>query len=248
METLLKCIRIYGWWKGSILAFQLKIFNASQLSIPGLQQKLKIRPGTIDTYSVDEIFLQQVYNIDWPKEWPAPLAIIDAGANIGCTSLAFANRFPSASIVALEPEAENFKLLQHNSSFYPKIEILQAAVWDKDAFIQVVDAGFGNRGFVVKECAETDPNSTKAFSISSLIQRFPSGKIDILKIDIEGSEKEVFAQGFESWLPNCSCVIVELHDRMKEGCSQAVFNAFSNYNFSCEIKGGNLVFYNRDFD
>jgi FkbM family methyltransferase len=160
--------------------------------------------------------------------------------------VSFANRFPTASILALEPEAENFKLLQHNTSFYPKIEILQAAVWDKDTFIQVVDAGFGNRGFIVKECDQKTEHSMEAFSIASLIKRFPSGKIDILKIDIEGSEKEVFSEGFENWLPQCRCVIVELHDRMKEGCSQAVFKAFSKFNFSCEISGGNLVFCNQN--
>lgn len=246
MQTLLKCISTFGFWKGVILVFQLKILKSSSIKIPGLKENLLIRPGSIDVYSIDEIYLQKVYDIDWPDTWPEPAVIVDAGANIGCTSLAFANRFPTASILALEPEAENFKLLQQNTSFYPKIEILQAAVWDKDTFIQVVDAGFGNRGFIVKECTQEDENAMKAFSISSLTQGFPSAKIDILKMDIEGSEKEVFAQDFETWLPNCKCVILELHDRMKEGCSQAVFKAFSNYNFSCEIKGGNLVFYNQD--
>ena len=39
---------------------------------------------------------------------------IDAGANIGLTSIYFANKFPNAKIVALEPEIDNYIILQKN--------------------------------------------------------------------------------------------------------------------------------------
>ena len=70
--------------------------------------------------------------------------------------------------------------------------------------------------------------------------------VDILKIDIEGSEKEIFEQGFEEWLPFTKILIVETHDRYKQGSSKAVLKAVSAYNFSLEVSGENLIFYNND--
>jgi hypothetical protein len=72
--------------------------------------------------------------------------------------------------------------------------------------------------------------------------------IDILKLDIEGSEKEVFETGYEHWLPKINILIIELHDKMKKGCSRAVFNAISKYDFSFDIKGENIIFTNNAFN
>ena len=69
-------------------------------------------------------------------------------------------------------------------------------------------------------------------------------KIDILKLDIEGSEKELFETNFEDWLPKTKILIIELHDAMKTGCSKSVFNAISKYDFSFSIKGENIIFTN----
>lgn len=45
--------------------------------------------------------------------------IIDAGANIGLTSVYLANRFPNARILALEVDQQNFELLAENARPYP---------------------------------------------------------------------------------------------------------------------------------
>jgi Methyltransferase FkbM domain len=70
--------------------------------------------------------------------------------------------------------------------------------------------------------------------------------IDILKLDIEGAEKKVFESGYEQWLPKVKVLIVELHDRMRSGCSETVFKAVSQYSFSNEIRGENHIFFNKD--
>jgi hypothetical protein len=70
--------------------------------------------------------------------------------------------------------------------------------------------------------------------------------IDILKVDIEGSEKEVFELNYENWLPKCKAIVIELHDNMKQGTSKSVFKAISQYNFSFEMQDENLIFINLD--
>jgi hypothetical protein len=71
--------------------------------------------------------------------------------------------------------------------------------------------------------------------------------IDVLKLDIEGAEKNVFGKDFEKWLPKAKVLIIEFHDRMVEGCSSTVLKALSHYNFRSEVKGENTIFYNKKF-
>jgi hypothetical protein len=70
--------------------------------------------------------------------------------------------------------------------------------------------------------------------------------IDILKIDIEGAEKEIFETNFENWITNTKVIIVETHDRYKKGTSKAIFNTIGKYDFSLELSGENLVLVNNN--
>ena len=79
------------------------------------------------------------------------------------------------------------------------------------------------------------------------MQQFNMPHIDVLKLDIEGSEKEVFEENFEKWLPLTKVLIIELHDEMKKGCSRAVFNAMNKFDFSFDTKGENIIFTNNAF-
>jgi hypothetical protein len=73
--------------------------------------------------------------------------------------------------------------------------------------------------------------------------------IDVLKLDIESSEKELFSQNFEPWLAKTKMIIIELHDSMKAGCAKQFFEAvnkvFPNYDLS--IKGENVILVNKGF-
>lgn len=79
-----------------------------------------------------------------------------------------------------------------------------------------------------------------SITIDKIIELYNIDKIDILKIDIEGSEKEVFEES--EWLDKVNILIIELHDRMKKGCSQSVLNSVMKFDFSLQINGENLIF------
>jgi hypothetical protein len=66
--------------------------------------------------------------------------------------------------------------------------------------------------------------------------------IDILKIDIEGAEKEVFEDS-SLWIDKVDSLIVELHERMKPGCNRT-FYCGSN-GFVDEWKNGENVYLSR---
>ncbi|QOI98462.1 MAG: FkbM family methyltransferase [Flammeovirgaceae bacterium] len=240
---LSKCIQKFGVAGGLSVYVQIKILRQPVIKLPGYRQPIHYRPGTADLTTFREIFLREEYNLDLPASIK-PKTIIDVGANIGFTSLFFSRHHPDATIYSLEPEPGNFKLLQKNVEGYSNITAMQAALWNENGTIGIEDHGYGLRGFMVEKPSGKS-QTMQALTLQSLIEQHNITSIDILKIDIEGSEKEVFS-GDTGWLRITKCLVIELHDRMKPGCSEAVFGALSRHHFSKRVKGENLVFINQE--
>ena len=60
-------------------------------------------------------------------------------------------------------------------------------------------------------------------TVDTLMKEHGIDHIDILKIDIEGAEKEVFRDP-SAWIGKVDALIVELHERMKLGCNRSFYN------------------------
>jgi FkbM family methyltransferase len=236
----IQCIKNFGA-PGLLVYLKVKLGLTKQISIPGFKFPITMRPTRVDGITFREIFIKREYDIELPTGF-SPTVIVDAGANIGFTTLFFANRFPHARIFSIEPDEENFTVLSENAKPYSNITPIRSALWNKNEIINTVDRGYGKRGIMIDKNEGNSP--LQSVSINGLMKEFNMQHIDILKMDIEGSEKEVFSENYDNWLPHTKCIVIELHDRMKEGCSKTVFTALSKYNFSLAIKGENLVFFN----
>ncbi len=232
-----QCIGVFGI-RGLAVYLQLKLGLTDNIRIPGIRSTLHMRASMADKSSFREIFMKREYDVE--LEFPVR-NIIDAGANIGFTTLFFANKYPDAKIISIEPDAANFNMLKKNTGTYPRISVLQAALWMQSERVAIVDRSLGERGLMIGR--QSAGEQIEGISIGNLIQRYGLEKIDILKVDIEGSEKEVFS-GDTEWLNRTRCLIIELHDRMKPGCSQAVFHALLKHDFLMSVRGENLVFVN----
>ena len=68
----------------------------------------------------------------------------------------------------------------------------------------------------------------------SILREFNISTVDILKVDIEGAEAQVFGPGCEEWLGRVRSLVVEVHDRMYPGCSAVVEGALKD--FSGEVR------------
>lgn len=230
----------YGWLKALMISMKIRMNRDGQLSLPDLPHPVFFRSRSIDAYTIADVFGQRAYDIDLPFQ---PRFIIDGGANIGLSSVFFAHKYPEARILAIEPESSNYAILQKNAQAYRGITPLQTAIWSHNCHLVVKDKGYGLRGFMVEEAEKDAPQAFPARSIESLME----GKmeVDILKLDIEGSEKFVFSSNVEPWLPKVKCLIIELHDRMEEGCTEAVEQALARYQFTCSTKGENRIYLNK---
>ena len=199
-----------------------------------------LRPGTSDVLTFKQVLLEGEY--DFPLE-SSPQVIVDAGAHLGCTSIWFATKYPSARIIAIEPEPANFELLVRNLAPFPNVTPVNAALWSHQGVVAIDDPGTGTWGFRTAEIGDepTSAETVECLTVPDLMQRFDLDRIDLLKIDIEGAEKEVFSDiGASGWITNVDAIEVELHDRFRPGCSRAFFSQVGD--FKIELTRGMNTF------
>ena len=222
----------------------MKRGDSSNWYSSALQHPFSLRKGNLfDFYTYEEVILKKSYDLSLRVP---PKTILDGGGNIGLTAAFFATKYPGAAVATLEPEGDNFELLKKNTSAYKNIYPIRAGVWPRTAQLVVKDTGLGNNGFTVEETDVASPQAVPALSIAAVMRQMNWSSIDLLKLDVEGSEKDIFASGHEDWLPYVKTAVVEIHDRMKKGCSRAVFSTLLRYNFSFEVAGENVVFTNEE--
>lgn len=222
-----------------------KYFGASQIytsKLDFLKHPISVRLFGSDIPTFKKIFIEQEYDFNLIHE---PKFIIDAGANVGFTSVYFANKYPKCRILAIEPEAGNFGILLKNVELYENITPIKAALWNQNKKINLVDPGRGSWGFTTSEDDENSQDLIDAVTVDYLLEKYGIDKLDILKIDIEGGEKEVFADT-SSWLERVETIIIELHERLKSGCNRSFYTGTPGFN--AEWKKGENVFITRNSD
>lgn len=203
---------------------------------------IRLRKNSSDFSIFKQVFLNNEYDFSLPVE---PEVIIDCGANVGLTSVYFAWKYKKANIFCIEPDESNFILLKKNTFNYNNIKCLNYGIWNKSTFLKVINPDEGNSSFRLEETSDKK-HGIESITIHDLLKVLDVGIVDVLKIDIEGSEMEIFSNGYEAWLPKVRVLVIELHDRFKPGASKAFFKAISMFNFHVEIKGENLICINQE--
>jgi FkbM family methyltransferase len=158
--------------------------------------------------------------------------IIDAGANIGLTSVYFSKFFADVRIICVEPDDSNFDCLGFNLSAngVSNVEKIKGGVWSKNANLKLV-SDFRDKNDWSFRVVETEEKSgLEAFSIQCLMEKYGMETIDILKIDIEGSEKEIFGAAADmSFLHSVKSIAIEIHDEFN--CREMIYEVLKKYNF-----------------
>jgi FkbM family methyltransferase len=193
---------------------------------------------TTDVSLLNEIILRSQYEWQLPR---SPRVIVDAGANIGLASIYYANKYPNAQIISLEPAPSNLILLRKNMANYSNSAVVAGALWKHDGHVRVVDPGTGEWGFQVAGEANNG-DIVAAFSIDTLMKTCGVEYIDLLKVDIEGAEKEVF-ENPSNWIDRVGAIAVELHDFLRDGCSRTFYQAIGQFDF--QSRRGETIFVRR---
>ena len=189
--------------------------------------------------SSDSTVFRQIYAFHEyaPLQLKEPKLIIDCGANVGYSSVYFLEKFPSAHVVAIEPDPSNFRLLVKNlTRFGSRAEAIQGGIWSETGKLKTVLGEFGDGREWATTVREVNPNEnpdTLAFDIPAVT---PVGydRISLLKIDIEGAEIELFSNGSNRWLPLVDNLAIELHG---EEANKVFFDALNEYQYDLLLSG-----------
>lgn len=245
MERFRFILRLYKRYgiRGVLFLFtsRFRKVRTENIKIRGVKHPITLSNFKEDVGTLSQVFFSLEYKINKKL---SPQFIIDCGANIGLSAVYFANKYPNATIIAVEPDFGNFTYLELNSKLYPNIICLNRAIWSKPVHMAVVDPGRGGWGLRTVEAAES--SGLESITIDQIMDQYQMDRIDLLKIDIEGAEKELFTSGYESWLLKTHFLAIELHDFIEPGISETFFKAIEPFsyeehsrgeNFICEFKG-----------
>jgi FkbM family methyltransferase len=220
--------RRFGFVNGLLVGIQTvapRLAGHNQLTairVPGMRAPLYLRARTSDLRAFQQVFVDGDHDVAPVR---APRTIIDAGANVGFASVAFANRYPDAQVIALEVDAENYEILRRNVAPYPNVHPLRAGLWSHRAYLKITNPTGDAWAFQVTETDQSDADRIEALSVADVCATCNVDRIDLLKVDIEGAEYEVFSRNVEPWINRVALLMIELHDHLNPGCSAAVDRA-----------------------
>ena len=168
--------------------------------------------------------------------------ILDGGANIGAFSRIIHAINPNAKIIAVELEESNCEMVKMNMKF-SNTEILHGAIWNKDEKLSIQNHEVGHEAGFCVDVNNKGKGVVNGYTIDMIFDKYNIEKLDIVKLDVEGAEIEIFDDSSEKWLDRVNILIVELHDRHRMGCSVAVYGRLQKHGYRCKNYGENVIFY-----
>jgi FkbM family methyltransferase len=243
MKNLLRSIKSLGPVEGLKVYTSLKNKRIDKIKLSHAAADISIRGGTSDVAAFKKVFFRKEYDIE-PASYPE--VIIDAGANVGFSSIFFALKYDRAKVISIEPDKENYKLLANNAFFYRNIRCLNTVLWNKAALVELRNGRTDHGGFIVEEALLKTKDTFSSVCINDLMKQYEFKQIDILKLDIEGAEKELFSSNYQYWLPRTKIIIIELHDHLQKDCSTTFYDTLSQFKFETYTKGGSIVAINKN--
>lgn len=179
------------------------------------------------------------------------LFIIDAGANVAYASLYFAYKYKNCKIVSIEPEPSNFNMIIRNienNYLYNVITPINKALWYSNTTLELFTDNKKEWSFSVNEIQDTstDNKKTETITINEILLEQRGHRINILKVDIEGAEFELFLdiERHKDFIKDTELVAMEIHDR-KEKYEKIIEN-FTKQGFTFLNSGELTIFINNN--
>jgi FkbM family methyltransferase len=166
-----------------------------------------IRSASADVRVLRNIFSRGDYSL--PSDLIGGVSnIIDLGAYIGVSTTYFAERYPGARVVAVEPDADNYACLVRNVANLDanRVRIVRACISNKRGMVQFDTSGLSWARHIVENGGVVVP----CLTIADLLEQYEIAKADILKMDIEGAESFAFEMA-DQWLNRVRWIMMEIH-------------------------------------
>ena len=213
-----------------ILAYRsIRYQNDIPVKLSGLRGPIWLRPAASDLWMLKQVFFDDEYSLALHFSLQH---ILDLGGNCGFSALYLAHHFPYATIYTVEPDPENFALLQKNVVDYPNIHPIHAAVWDKNGLVFIVDStrDASERSFAEAESNQSESIGVEAFTIRALTEKLGVERWDFIKMDIEGAELRLLSSA-DSWIDLAQLIGIEIHAVCHEQAEALLERATASWPF-----------------
>jgi FkbM family methyltransferase len=228
--AMIRCAAQCGCWNAlKLYTPSLNSSALARLNLSSLRHPVWVSKEKFDEFIFREVMLHGVYDQDCIRSIKGTRFVIDAGAHIGLATVQFATWFPDARIVAIEPSDRNLAVLRRNAAAYPNVSVIHGALWSRNTALEMENPDSNSTGFRVREVQR---GPIVGITIPELMRRFHVAEIDLLKMDIEGTEKEIFEASTEEWLPKTRTICIELHDWLRSGCAYAFYSKIFSRRFN----------------
>lgn len=188
---------------------------------------------------LDEIFDKKIYDIELATSTPT---IFDVGAHIGLATIFFKQRYPLARITAFEPNPNTFPLLEENTYFnnIHNVTLHNVALGKQSSkrtlYIDSSNGGGFSTASFLKDAWDGTQESLGIEVVTEPLSKYIISTIDLMKIDVEGSEQEIIEELEESGkIKNIKNIIIEFHPTKKQDIEK-VRSILQKNEFGIELK------------
>lgn len=185
-----------------------------KLRLAGNTGRITLTGTLSDLFAINDVFLVDSYETGSKT----PANILDLGANIGLSILWFRLKYPDAHIVAYEPGTAAFTLLQKNFGNDSHVTLHKKAVAGERGEMTFYEAKRTTLSSVIYRHPESVETKVPTITLDDAIG---TSIPDLLKIDVEGAEFDIFAAS--SLLSRIPAITGELHPyKAKRSASEAL--------------------------
>ena len=215
-------------WLGNLGEIIVKLLPLVKTTIDGITMLVKGREQAAwDIGTSQAVITGDEYSLRPFANSPKRLevrTVVDVGANIGAFTLAARRMFPNSRVIAIEPDPDNIHVLRSNCGDDEQVTICQTAVLNDGcpSTVHLCRHELNSGGSYVRELfqqksapfTDSSPIVVPCRSIHDLLVEMGVNVIDLLKVDAEGSEVEIFScLADHGWLPKTCWIRFEWHGR-----------------------------------
>ena len=182
------------------------------------RRNISYRSGTRDPFVLYQVLLRRGTKAEYYVP-PAlkPKIILDIGSNIGASIIYFHRQFPDANIFGFEPHPNTFGILKENVGRLRGVTIFNYGLGaTRQRITAPADAihfgGFSTVGRFRYRGYPIIPVECEIRRLDDLLSEIGIGQVDLIKIDCEGAEADIFSTLPDEILNRCQWIVGELHD------------------------------------
>jgi FkbM family methyltransferase len=181
-----------------------------------------------EVFTLLEVFVLGDYELPFKE----PIrTIVDAGAHVGSSVLWFATRYPGARIVAVEPHPDTFTRLCKNTQELTNVELVAAALHTENGDVKLFHGNYSWNSSLVPAKGLQSCQKVQSFTLDRIAHDYNLEQIDILKLDIEGSEAAVLRS--TGVLDRVRTIVFEYHAKLADMPLDELLDNLTGFEVRC---------------